>query len=362
MPELPPEITSWLDVTTLTVIEVAPALFTATATVAGASAYIVASDPIISRGALGVEETEAFLRAVQHAKAEGLPLILYIDSAGAKVSEGVVVQGALRKLVRELLDARSSGLRIFSVLGRNVFGGASFLGFSADARVYSSETRLAMTGPGVLIENNEASKEEIDDIVQSISRVKLSASDFSLLDYTPQHLLKQERLALNDERELLKRRLVTHKLSATPGRVSREGDRCVRCEGEGNVSAADALLHAETLDACAGPIELYMTWQAHSLSAADEAVLLSQYLMHLAKTMHRLVAAGTSITLHIEGHIAGGFYLAVAGPATRVVLHPNGSVRTLPKAALVTILKSEAGLPEEEIDPVAYGLVDACID
>ena len=111
---------------------------------------LAATDPAVASGAIGSAEAEVLTAAVSEAMAHRMPLILLIDSAGALLTEGVVVLGAFRQLYRKMLVARGLGLPILAVLGRNCFGGASLFAFAADTRVYPQGCRLGLSGPRAL--------------------------------------------------------------------------------------------------------------------------------------------------------------------------------------------------------------------
>ena len=78
------------------------------------------------------------------------PLFLLLDSAGAKVDEGLAALGAFRRLFREALLTRLAGVPMFALLGRACFGGASMLATLCNARVYSERTLLGASGPAVI--------------------------------------------------------------------------------------------------------------------------------------------------------------------------------------------------------------------
>ena len=58
--------------------------------------------------------------------------------------------GAFRRLFHELLLTRAAGVPMLALLGKSCFGGASMLACLCNARVYSSETLLAVSGPAVI--------------------------------------------------------------------------------------------------------------------------------------------------------------------------------------------------------------------
>jgi hypothetical protein len=62
--------------------------------------------------------------------------------------------------------------------------------------------------------------------------------------------------------------------------------------------------------------------------------MLSQYVAHLALVLSHLRERGHRVTLQVLGEAAGGIYVALAAPATRVVALPGANVQMLPPAAM----------------------------
>ena len=81
---------------------------------------VVATDPAVARGAIGVAECRGMSELLARARDEGAPIVLLLDSSGARVDEGLPALGAFRVLLRETLltrlatlaDARGRGARL----------------------------------------------------------------------------------------------------------------------------------------------------------------------------------------------------------------------------------------------------------
>src|SRR6185437_4208399 len=101
-------------------------------------------------GSIGAAEAERLTAIFRVVAIERSPLVLDLDSAGAKVSEGLEALGAFRRLFRAGLDAAFAGAPIAAVLGRNCFGGSSMLAHLAGRRLFGPATRLGMSGPAVI--------------------------------------------------------------------------------------------------------------------------------------------------------------------------------------------------------------------
>lgn len=323
--------------------------------VAGRQVLAVATDPQVDKGAVGVAECSDLRRAVQLAQETGAALVLLIDSAGARLYEGLPIQGALRRLMRELLDARLDGLPVLALLGRNVFGGASMLAQAASQRCYAPATLLAMTGPRVLQQGGDAPATVIAAIDGNArSHCGISAESEQLLDdtlnsYTAALQRWVSRLGDNAVPDIdSARRQLSLRLQATPLVPNADmilTGTTLRCHGQTPAGCADALRLAEMMDAAGpGALQLQLDYSGHSTVLADERLLLSQYLVHLATSIRRRVRRGHPVHLHINGPISGGIYIAAAGAASSVAMAPGSSVRTLPQSALDNILARPAGI------------------
>lgn len=119
-------------------------------TVEGRAVLAVATDPSQARGALGVAETAALRATLDAAQRDGLPVVLLLDSAGAKVDEGLPALGGFRTLFAEMLRADAHGVQMFALLGRWCFGGASLLAALCARRSYLASTLFATSGPAVI--------------------------------------------------------------------------------------------------------------------------------------------------------------------------------------------------------------------
>ncbi len=99
-------------------------------------------------------------------------LVLFLDSAGAKVSEGLKALGAFRALYRAGLEAALSGAPIAAVLGKNCYGGSSMLAHLARTRLFSPTTRLAMSGPAVIAAGS--GMDPLDEMFRAMAEAAMS--------------------------------------------------------------------------------------------------------------------------------------------------------------------------------------------
>ncbi|HYL17811.1 MAG TPA: biotin-independent malonate decarboxylase subunit gamma, partial [Burkholderiales bacterium] len=376
--------------------------------------WIAASDPARARGAIGSLEVDALRMLFQAARRSPRPLLLLLDSSGAKVDEGIAGLGAFRRLFREALITRAAGVPMLALLGRSCFGGASLLACLCDARLYSSETLLAVSGPAVIealsgpSELRAADREQVRALMGGDARSQLGSSELLVAD------------SLGAFRAATVERLRAGKAGAIERDTTAEHDRLGKRTDPGNWPCDDALtdrackelqsiaptgygyhmrgcvtvaepslashgpvllgvLTGATVGANAcwiladellrmrrsrpdSPIILLLDASGHAATYRDEALMLSAYLAHLGVVIAEAAAGGQRIELRISGAAAGAVYVAFAAAVTRVAAYPAARVRILPEAAVRTIVgKQHDG--DVTLDAlIGAGVIDAVID
>ncbi|GAC1322836.1 MAG: hypothetical protein NVSMB28_15700 [Collimonas sp.] len=335
-------------------------------TVAGRQVIAAATNPQCEKGVFGIAECADLRGAVRLALAGKRPLLLLIDSAGARLHDGPPIQGALRALMTELLDAGLDGLPVLALLGRNVFGGASMLAFAASQRCYAADTLLAMSGPRVLQAAAAAERAEVIAAIDGSARCRFGGAEQLLDDNLHSYAQAvrqwlasgpalQSDTALAEERQRLEQRLQLAPQASAASIDFDPANATLSCRGHAYVGAADALHLATLADAAEDALNLYLDSAGHSVQLGDERLLLSQYLMHLAKTLRHRVRAGAPVHVRIAGAISGGIYIAAAGAASAVDIAAGGSVGTLPQSSLDKILSGPAaGFAASTFDLARY--------
>ncbi len=134
----------------------------------------------IASGSLGVKECEKLASLFRIVATQKTPLVLYLDSAGARVSEGLPALGAFRQMYRAAVEMSLSGAPVIALLGANCYGGASMLAALAQHRVFSDNTQLAMSGPSILAASAGASA--IDESFRAIAQVTIGVDGRAKLD------------------------------------------------------------------------------------------------------------------------------------------------------------------------------------
>jgi len=360
----------------------------------------------IASGSIGKAEVAKLAPLFGIVARERSPLVLYLDSAGARVSEGLVALGAFRRLFREALAARLAGAPIAIALGRNCYGGASMLAHVGAKRLYSPETQLAMSGPAILAQ--AAGSTALDEMFRAIAaaaigaeprakacadnavwspggdlaawlRTALAAPAGPWAGFAARHEALRARLGkalANRQPESVRRKDLE--------RLYRDGYQASECDGvitgerlgsEGpvpilglvgssHVGAARAWRFAETAwqHARNAParLELLLDCETHAAKLDDERVVLSEYIVDMAAALAAVAACGTHVALTILDRAGGGVYVALAAPATRVATVHGADVQVLPGAAVASILGASrdavgdideyrrAGVAEEE--------------
>ncbi|MBL0140924.1 MAG: hypothetical protein IPP91_02390 [Betaproteobacteria bacterium] len=338
----------------------------------------------IASGSIGKSEVSRLVPLLAIAAREKAPLILYLDSAGARVSEGLDALGAFRRLFREALAARIAGASIAVVLGRNCYGGASMLAHVAGKRLFSPETQLAMSGPSILAQT--AGANALDDMFRAIAAASIGAgarakaSDANTVWVPGMDLAAWLREALaagagswgtfHERHQLLFARLEKGLTTRQPEALRRkeleklfpQGYQALECEGvitgeatrdgvtvpilglagRSHVGAERAWRFAQAAWRLAiqapARLEVILDCESHAARLEDEKVVLTEFIVDMGVALAALAARGTHVELTILDRAGGGVYVALASPASRVAVLFGADVQVLPGAALASIL------------------------
>src|SRR5690349_8193526 len=88
----------------------ATALRTCRGLIGGRAVWLIGSDASRARGAIGIAEAEQLCELLRAARQAPAPILMLLDSAGAKVDEGLAALGGFRRLYREALLTRIAGI------------------------------------------------------------------------------------------------------------------------------------------------------------------------------------------------------------------------------------------------------------
>jgi acetyl-CoA carboxylase beta subunit len=355
----------------------------------------------IASGSLGVSECTTLTMFFRVAALEKSPLILFLDSAGARVSEGLPALGAFRMMFGAALAAATAGVPMVSILGSNCFGGASMLAHLARVRIFSRNTILAMSGPSILAQAAGASA--LDESFRAIANATIGAEARArtakrnrVCDGTSElgGILRSalHDVATEDTAEarhgVLSDRLggVREDFLATPlqrrdlDRLFSEGYRLQEQQG---VVTGDARYGGSDHDvlgfigrkplgavqawqladlawrqarSSARPVILLLDCDSHATRLDDEKLVLSDYLADLSLAFAAMRGRGlTTVVLHSAG---GGVYVAFASPADKVRLVHGGEIQVLPGSAIASILGENVATKPEFTDYLKAGVAE----
>jgi malonate decarboxylase beta subunit len=340
----------------------------------------------IASGSIGRAEVAKLGPLLAIVARERSPLVLYLDSAGARVSEGLEALGAFRQLFRETLAARSAGAPLAVALGRNCFGGASMLAHVGARRLFSPETQLAMSGPAILAQ--AAGTSALDEVFRAIadatigSAARARASDTNTVWSPDTDVAAWLRTALVADaqpwatllacHESLRLRLEKGLTTLAPESIRRKD--LERLFGEGyQVSECDGLITGEAMRGGAAvpvlglvgksPVGAERAWrfaeaawqhasrppqrlevlldcETHAAKLDDEKRVLSEFIVDMGAALAAVAARGCHVELTILNRAGGGVYVALSAPASRVAVVHGANIQVLPGAAVASILGS----------------------
>jgi acetyl-CoA carboxylase alpha subunit len=375
----------------------------------GQPVAIAVTDRSIAGGAFGVAESQALSDMLREDQGRHLPVVLCLDSAGARLDEGLPALGAFRALYRQVLELRLAGVPMLALLGRDCFGGASMLATACAQRVYAIGSRLAMSGPAVIQAlggRNELDASDMQAVNALMGGTARAAMEFagklsedSLYAYRQAALDWVRRPAappnLREQHNRLGARLLKHDMAPSPTRIEVELPEALRelvpdtfsarrvdgvMVGRLQPGASDTYfgfvgavavgalsawtLAGECLQATAAhpgeTVMLLLDSPGQAPTFADERVLLSEYVSHLALVIASLRNSGHRVTLQVIGDAAGGIYVALAAAAGRVIALPGANVQILPPAAISRVLR-RSSMTASVDDYLKSGVIDTLV-
>lgn len=338
----------------------------------------------IASGSIGKSEAAKLLPMLAVCGREKSPLVLYLDSAGARVSEGLDALGAFRRLFREALATAVAGAPLAVLLGRNCFGGASMLAHLGARRLFSPNTQLAMSGPSILASMAGASildemfRAIVDATIGPAARAKACAANAVWSPRTDLAAWLREALAPPEGpwrafharhqvlRERLEKGLTTRPLESVrrkdldrlypegydvreqegilAGTARRAGAdvALLGLVGSTNVGAERAWRFAQAAWQHAreapGRLDVLLDCESHAARLEDEKIVLTEYIVDMGLALSAAAARGTEVNLTVLDRAGGGVYVALAAAATRVAAVYGADIQVLPGSAMASIL------------------------
>ncbi len=386
------------------------------ANMVGVPLIVVAFDPARHQASIGPDEALQLVEVLGAAASQRTPVLFVMNTSGMRVTAGMATVAALRRLYRAALDARDAGLPVFAIVTRYAFGGASMLTALCEARAMHAASQLAMSGPRLIerIAGHDAfdasNRECVRALLGGAARAAVMGStrlcEDSAEAYTAEISAWLGRRAIatvgDDDllarHEALKQRLGERALPAPqtvtdlslppgaletlralgcpPASVRMSGsvlisqppsdDKALVCGlmyGTATTAPA-AFALADALLQWAGPAEklsvtILADTENHSADPADERVVLSEYLFHLASVLRRLHRRGIDVHVVVTGVAGGGIFAALAAGATRVSMLDSARIQVLSAAAMAALDKAADHADETLSSALTAGAVDA---
>jgi acetyl-CoA carboxylase beta subunit len=342
-----------------------------------ASAHVAVIENRITSGALGVVECDKLSSLFKVAAAQKAAIVLYIDSAGARVSEGLPALGAFRRMYASALKASLAGAPMIAVIGTNCFGGASMLAALCGARYYSAQARLAMSGPSILAAANGVSAIDAafhamaEASIGTLGRTQLDSlkeRDFGVLAlpeidaprWRHDALVSRLRAAgqmvslVSGAGDAIRRKDLAllypegYELSQQDGivvgiaNVDHQQIRLLGTLDKRPITALRASMLTEQILALQrsppARLDILMDCETHSAALNDEKVMLSSFLSTLSQVLMNLRNAGTLVQTIVLGRLGGGIYVSLAAASSEVNIVHGGEIQLLPAKTIAAIL------------------------
>ncbi len=380
--------------------------------------YVAAVENKIASGSLGALECQRLASLFTICLREKAALVLYLDSAGAKISEGHVALGGFRKLFKQALQLSAHNISVVTVLGTNCYGGASMLAQAGQICFFTTHTKLAMSGPSILAQ--AAGADVFDATFQAVAQAAISgaaratqstrnrvlptAIDAKTLAITLQNAFAEITAESNwSARRVGDLKSRAAKFNLAPAAVeSFKRPDCEKLFPEGysleyqnevvfgtanyqghahdvigvaapgvrtlgNLGAASAWAFAQRAQALAQdlsgkPCIILLDCESHSTQIADEKPILSAYLHHLAQALQQLAHSRTAIQpgglpCIVLNRAGGGVFVAFAA-ATKVAVVYQAQIQLLPASAVSNIVGNATDAPVEFKDIQAAGVAE----
>ncbi|MEA2484087.1 MAG: hypothetical protein QOC55_2034 [Thermoleophilaceae bacterium] len=173
-------------------------ILAAAGSVDGRQVFCFAQDPSFAGGSLGQAHADSVVRVLQLAKRARVPVVGFIESAGARMQEGLEGLAGYGRIFREHV-ALSGDVPQISVICGTSAGGGSYAPALTDFVVMTRSASMFLTGPGVVEEvmGEQVSAEELGGAqvhertgvchMTAPTEVEAALLVRDLLDYLPQN-------------------------------------------------------------------------------------------------------------------------------------------------------------------------------
>jgi acetyl-CoA carboxylase carboxyltransferase component len=134
-----------------------PAVVAAAAAVEGRPVLCYAQDGSVKGGALGEPESAVVVDVLRRSRSSGIPVVSFVESAGARLQEGSAALGAYGRIFFENV-ALSRRIPQISIITGTSAGGGCYSPALTDFVVMTDRARMFLTGPEVV---NEVVHEDV---------------------------------------------------------------------------------------------------------------------------------------------------------------------------------------------------------
>jgi acetyl-CoA carboxylase carboxyltransferase component len=167
--------------------------------VGGRPVFCYAQDPSFAGGSLGEEHADTIVRVMRLAEQSGAPVVAFIESAGARLQEGLAALSGYARVFAANV-ALSGRVPQISIINGVSAGGGSYSPALTDFVIMTGRARMFLTGPGVvrdvLGEDVDAAElggprvHERNGVAQFVVPDDVAAAALArqLLEYLPQSL------------------------------------------------------------------------------------------------------------------------------------------------------------------------------
>jgi acetyl-CoA carboxylase carboxyltransferase component len=120
-------------------------------TVDGRPVFCFAQDANFAGGSLGAAQAESIVRVMRMAAGANAPIVAFVESAGARIDEGIAALAGYGQIFREQVQLSGWLPQISVVCGASAGGGAYSPALS-DFVVMTPDAEMFLTGPGIVRE------------------------------------------------------------------------------------------------------------------------------------------------------------------------------------------------------------------
>jgi acetyl-CoA carboxylase carboxyltransferase component len=117
--------------------------------VAGRPVVCYAHDRAIAGGAVGMAEAEVIVATLRESRATGVPLVAFVESAGARLQDGAGALGGFGRIFAENVALSGRVPQISLIIGTSA-GGGCYSPALTDFVVMTDEASMFLTGPRVV--------------------------------------------------------------------------------------------------------------------------------------------------------------------------------------------------------------------